>query len=172
MKKNCDDQMILNVQLVVSSAFFLFHERPTAIQLLPSAGFTTSATQIIVRVSGLFSMFRGCIATSIRASDDYLPIGADPNVVCFANSSNVTLPQLYCLFGQTRVDASISSPALSADPLFKTNELRCAAPQLSADRNRDDSAGTAVVVRIGMNPYTSEYSFPLRSVWHFLRPNS
>ena len=154
----------LNVQIVTSSAYFVFHERPTAIQLLPSAGFTTTPTQIVVRVSGLFSMFRGCKALSTNAPDDYLPIGADPTVICLANSSSPPPPQLYCLFGQIRVDASISSPALSSDPVSKTSDLYCAAPQLSADRNQDSSLATAVVVRIGMNPYTSEFSYPLRVV--------
>ncbi len=155
---------ILNMQIVVSSAFFVFHERPTAIQLLPSAGFATATTQIVVRVSGLFSMFRGCTALSSRAPDDYLPIGADPNVTCLANASITPSPELYCLIGQIRVDASISSPALSSDPVLKTSDLYCAAPQLSADRNRDGSTATAVVVRVGMNPYTSEFSYPLRFI--------
>ena len=153
----------LNVQIVTSSAYFVFHERPKAIQLLPSAGFTTTATQIVVRVSGLFSMFRGCKELSTNAPDDYLPIGADPTVICLANSSSPPPPQLYCLFGQIRVDASISNPAFSSDPVSKTSDLYCAAPQLYADQSyRDSSAATAVVVRIGMNPYTSEFSYPLR----------
>ncbi len=108
-------------------------------------------------------MFRGC-TSSLSASDDYLPIGADPNATCLANASMATPPELYCLFGEMRVEASISSPVLSSDSAFKTSELYCAAPQLSADRNRDDNLGTAVAVRIGMNPYTSEFSHPLRSV--------
>jgi hypothetical protein len=151
---------------VISSAFFIFHERPTAIQLLPSAGFSTTATQIIVRVSGFFSMFRGCITSSNSAPDDFLPVGADPNVTCSANISLTPPPdpELYCLFGPTRVQALILSPALSSDPASKTSDLHCSAPQLPADRNRDGSAGAPVEVKIGMSPYSSEFSRPLRSV--------
>jgi hypothetical protein len=161
------------MQIVVSSAFFIFHERPSAIQILPSAGFSTTATQIIVRVSGFFSLFRGCIAPSSSVPDSYLPIGADPNVTCLTNASVIPppLPELYCLFGQFRVKALISSPASSSDPSSKASELYCAAPQLPADRNRDDSVGTAVEVKIGMSPYNAEFSHPLRSVGLDLRIN-
>ena len=151
-------------QEIVSSAFYIFQSRPVEIQLLPSAGSASStATHVTILSEGVFSMFRGCASTNANSPDGFLPIGADANISCGPNATFIPQPQLFCLFGQVQVEASISAPVYSNEPVTTQSSLYCTAPPLAS---KGGQKATTINVKIGMNPDAAEFSAGLRFVLH------
>lgn len=100
----------------------------------------------------------------MSSNDGFLPVGADSNISCGPNASFVPVPELYCLFDQIKVPATISAPAYSSDPVNKQSYLQCLAPPLSQKGAASNYEGIRTLVKIGMNPSPPEFSNSLRFV--------
>jgi hypothetical protein len=59
---------------LISSAYFIYHERPTAVRISPAAGPFTGNTVVTVAVQGVFDSYRGCL-NGPGNNEEALPIG-------------------------------------------------------------------------------------------------
>ena len=67
---------------IISSAYYIFHERPKVLRILPASGTYTGGTKITIAGEGLFDTYRGCYAGPAAAEEESLQIGWGATPAC------------------------------------------------------------------------------------------